>query len=662
MELLTYTDIYRIVGDNTSVSNEYITKSAAIQIADDNGYNVTSDLSQYLDNEYIDVFSVKTKEEFPDDLEHRWIEITPTDAGNFSETGGTISVTGSYGLTGSLGTRKVVGYINDTITVGRNTTTSTKSGSKTYYYNDNPDTAPSATVTWTQDAHVEVFTYTYDLKIGTEQNNLSNDDVIIQFQADEINLPKHVYYSCVKNKVNESGDVVSSETFDVVWRYQESDNLVYSKFEANALTFTQKKPNESYTENIVLKSTLHVTAHPEIKRDITVILLSQNSINLIGDIGVFYTDYNRKENKGYPDLQMFCRTTLPNPIELVGSLSTNFAPGVLSNSKIGYYNNAFMATNVDLIPDGYTNDQIPKIIIDFKKIRKTILDGKNVDVMKSFLEQDTPSFTLEFLQYWNTIGDCTDKILDNVYFNQKYYNETTNPSIKKDDKTNDFILTGYIEIPDKSKRLPVEQYAAFWGEYSIDGHIQHATSIVKITYYLNKSLSSFTASIETNSGNVGKWNKGIRTKYCGKFKVNDSSCTITDDNNEIALNTTIKGISNDKYTFVTGDKFKVKYRLQYSDSNREMWLYTYADPISGKYKNFSYDSQSNTYTCQTVFGKKSLIDKIKNNKDFQDVSIVYLRCEVTILQSYYYDKEIEIEQYYFNPKQVELKLFTNVGT
>lgn len=662
MELLTYTDIYRIVGDNTSVSNEYITKSAAIQIADDNGYNVTSDLSQYLNNEYIDVFSVKTKEEFPDDLEHRWIEITPTNAGNFPETGGTINVTGSYGLTGSLGTRKVIGYINDTITVEKNTTTSTKSGSKTYYYNDNPDTAPSATVTWTQDAHVEVFTYTYDLKIGTEQNNLSNDDVMIQFQADEINLQKHVYYSCVKNKVNESGDVVSSETFDTVWEYQESDNLEYSKFEANTLTFTQKKPNESYTENIVLKSTLYVTTHPEIKRDITVILLSQNSINLIGDIGVFYTDYNRKENKSYPDLQMFCRTTLPNPRELVGSLSTNFAPGVLSNSKIGYYNNAFMATNVDLIPDGSTNDQIPKIIIDFKKIRKTILDDKNVDVMKSFLEQDTPSFTLEFLQYWNTIGDCTDKILDNVYFNQKYYNETTNPSIKKDDKTDDFILTGYIEIPDKSKRLPVEQYAAFFGDYSINGHIQHATSIVKITYYLNKSLSSFTASIETNSGNVGKWNKGIRTKYCGKFKVNDSSCTITDDNNEITLNTTIKGISNDKYTFVTGDKFEVRYRLQYSDSNREQWKYTFAGPISGEYENFSYDSQSNTYTCKKVFNKKSLIDKIKNNKDFQDVSVVYLRCEATILQSYYYDKEIEIEQYYFNPKQVEFKLFTNVGT
>lgn len=92
-------------------------------------------------------------EEFPDDQAHRWIEITPTNAGNFTESGGTITVTGSYGLTGSFGTKKTVGQINDTITVERNTTTQTKSGSKTYYYNNTPGTDPSATVTWTQDAH-----------------------------------------------------------------------------------------------------------------------------------------------------------------------------------------------------------------------------------------------------------------------------------------------------------------------------------------------------------------------------------------------------------------------------------------------------------------------------------------------------------------------------
>ncbi|UVX36712.1 MAG: hypothetical protein [Bacteriophage sp.] len=92
-------------------------------------------MSQYLDNECIDVFSVKTKEEFPDDLEHRWIEITPTQF-DFPSDGGSVNITVSYGLTGTLGTRKEVGTISDTITVGANNTESSKSGSKTYYYNN----------------------------------------------------------------------------------------------------------------------------------------------------------------------------------------------------------------------------------------------------------------------------------------------------------------------------------------------------------------------------------------------------------------------------------------------------------------------------------------------------------------------------------------------
>ena len=179
---------------------------------------------------------------------------------------------------------------------------------------------------------------------------------------------------------------MNSETFDTVLSYQESDNVTYSKLEANTLNVTQKKSNNSYTDNIVLKASLYVTGYPGIKHDITIILLSKNSINLVGDVGVFYTDYDREENKDYSNLQTFCRTTLPNPQKVtIGSLSTNFAPGVLTIPKLGYYNNAFMAT--DIGGNGYTTEnEVTKILIDFKKIRKTILDGKNVDVMKSFLE------------------------------------------------------------------------------------------------------------------------------------------------------------------------------------------------------------------------------------------------------------------------------------
>lgn len=61
MEILTYKKVYQLVGDNTSGTNECITKSAAVQIAEDHRKNITSNLSQYLNNEYIDVFAVEDK-------------------------------------------------------------------------------------------------------------------------------------------------------------------------------------------------------------------------------------------------------------------------------------------------------------------------------------------------------------------------------------------------------------------------------------------------------------------------------------------------------------------------------------------------------------------------------------------------------------------------
>lgn len=103
-------------------------------------------------NEFICFFECTSNETFPDDLEHRWIKVSPIQF-IFPADGGSVKITGSYGLTGTLGTRKTVGYINDTITVERNTTTQTKFGSKTYYYNNTPGTDPSATVTWTQNAN-----------------------------------------------------------------------------------------------------------------------------------------------------------------------------------------------------------------------------------------------------------------------------------------------------------------------------------------------------------------------------------------------------------------------------------------------------------------------------------------------------------------------------
>lgn len=108
-------------------------------------------------------------EEFPDDEEHRWIEVSPTQF-TFPADGGSVDITGSYGLTGTFGTRNKVGDITDTITVDANVTASSKSGSKTYYYNNDQSQMPTVEVSWTQPNKEEEFpeewTYVFQYNIS----------------------------------------------------------------------------------------------------------------------------------------------------------------------------------------------------------------------------------------------------------------------------------------------------------------------------------------------------------------------------------------------------------------------------------------------------------------------------------------------------------------
>ena len=108
-------------------------------------------------------------EEFPDDEEHRWIEVSPTQF-TFPADGGSVDITGSYGLTGIFGTRNKVGDITDTITVDANVTASSKSGSKTYYYNNDQSQMPTVEVSWTQPNKEEEFpeewTYVFQYNIS----------------------------------------------------------------------------------------------------------------------------------------------------------------------------------------------------------------------------------------------------------------------------------------------------------------------------------------------------------------------------------------------------------------------------------------------------------------------------------------------------------------
>lgn len=158
------------VQGTTNIGGELATKSDIGKLLDTANKKLTSIVpSTEFGNEFICFFECEDIETFPDDLEHRWIEVSPIQF-TFPADGGSVKITGSYGLTGTLGTRKKVGDIADTITADANSTPSTKSGSKTYYYNNDQSQRPTAKVSWTQPNKQEQFpeewTYVFEYNIS----------------------------------------------------------------------------------------------------------------------------------------------------------------------------------------------------------------------------------------------------------------------------------------------------------------------------------------------------------------------------------------------------------------------------------------------------------------------------------------------------------------
>lgn len=529
MELLTYTDIYRILGDNVSVSNEYITKSAAIQIADVKGYNVTSDLSQYLDNECIDVFSAKIKEEFPDDLEHRWIEITPTNAGNFPEAGGTINVTGSYGLTGSLGTRKVVGYINDTITVERNTTTSTKSGSKTYYYNNNSGTAPSATVTWTQDAHIESFTYEYHIYIGSNADAIQQKSMQLVWQSDWFgqSSKKSVFVNAYKSKINEQNQVVSTEPVE----YGIKDSALTNQFtitenRTGLIYCYPSKQNLSYFDLNTGSFIVYIKGLEDIACKVSLIQ-EKNGINVIPGDAVMFT-YNWDDGKDL-DQATFVNLNLKN------DNIKNYA-GYGGDIIREYKNILYFAGDNTGTGNEYA-------FIDFKSISKYLnehrddqssIDGKTI--LQSLTDQNgITSIQCDLYTNWYNLKESENITLSYSIYNKDSEDATVNTSDKK------FILTGYTKIKDDSDQALCHAsgpYNVIWGLSVKNGY----TLSAKFIYYLNSGVFAF----ETNKNNVSKWNKGASLSI-EKCYPSYSSIQFTNDGNNINFSVSIDSLNQPDY-------------------------------------------------------------------------------------------------------------------
>lgn len=455
-------------------------------------------------------------EEFPDDEAHRWIEITPTNAGNFPETGGTITVTGSYGLTGSFGTRKTVGNINDTITVGKNTTTQTKSGSKTYYYNNKPNTNPSATVTWTQDAHVEVFTYTYEFKIGLSQDKITEDTLSLIFESTQYGESSKipVYYKSIKNKINESGQIVETTNINIRKSEGTTNNSVV-KIDSNVIYVYPKVENKSITskclDDYIFTNDNGNKCHIWFIQDVEgVKILSCDAVK-----------FTYKWNNG-TDLDQAVYVNVNHP-DLNDNVYSGFGGRLPSKYGIDQFlkfagDNTERGNEYTFIEFG----NLQKWLNQYKDQQSSI-PGKTI--LESLADDNgLSSIKIDLYANWFwVIGDQT-------FIQYTLYNKNgDNQQIEINASKKDFILTGYQIQHSFLQPFACHSFGAeLWRHPSPR---KNYTKIGEFIVYLNSNKISFQSNVD----DYNKWQPGVVLQYVTPSKIdyqysmidNDNKCNVT---------------------------------------------------------------------------------------------------------------------------------------
>ena len=495
---------YEITPSNADVSSAEFSITSGSDIAHIDGSYVVADAEgsatyKVVINGSIEATATITvsnkPEEFPDDAEHRWIEVSPTES-TISASGGVITVTGSYGLTGTYGTRKKIGDISDTITIEANTETTTKSGRKTYYYNNNQFDTPTADITWTQEAYVEQYTYTYDIKVGLDSSNITNDSVTVVFGSDEYGQDnkKPIYVKAVKNKVTSSGIVESTEDVNFSIRQYNSDKFVMQHGD-KVLNVYATQENTSFSDKNVTSFQIYIDESGENYCYVTLVQ-EKKGIQVISGDAIMFT-YNWTTGK---DLDQATYVITNSDSDDHYNYSGYFGRINGAQSKFLY----FAGDNT-----GRGNEYA---FVDFKSIAKWLEEngGEQSNIPgKTILEANTGSDGLVSIQcnlytvWYNT------KESEDITLSYTVYDKTSdNASVKADNNNKTFILTGYTQHGD-SNNSPALCYAHGTRLHNINPDTCYTLS-AKFVYYFNSGVFTF----ETNDGNVEKWQKGYEyTKY-----------------------------------------------------------------------------------------------------------------------------------------------------
>lgn len=495
---------YEITPSNADVSSAEFSITSGSDIAHIDGSYVVADAEgsatyKVVINGSIEATATITvsnkPEEFPDDAEHRWIEVSPTES-TISASGGVITVTGSYGLTGTYGTRKKIGDISDTITIEANTETTTKSGRKTYYYNNNQFDTPTADITWTQEAYVEQYTYTYDIKVGLDSSNITNDSVTVVFGSDEYGQDnkKPIYVKAVKNKVTSSGIVESTEDVNFSIRQYNSDKFVMQHGD-KVLNVYATQENTSFSDKNVTSFQIYIDESGENYCYVTLVQ-EKKGIQVISGDAIMFT-YNWTTGK---DLDQATYVITNSYSDDHYNYSGYF--GRINGAQIKFL--YFAGDNT-----GRGNEYA---FVDFKSIAKWLEEngGQQSNIPgKTILEANTGSDGLVSIQcnlytvWYNT------KESEDITLSYTVYDKTSdNASVEADNNNKTFILTGYTQHGD-SNNSPALCYAHGTRLHTINPDTCYTLS-AKFVYYFNSGVFTF----ETNDGNVEKWQKGYEyTKY-----------------------------------------------------------------------------------------------------------------------------------------------------
>lgn len=427
-------------------------------------------------------------EEFPDDAEHRWIEVEPKNSVIPAE-GGTITVTGSYGLTGTYGTKKKVGDISDTITVQANTDTTTKSGSKTYYYNNNQFDTPTADISWTQEAHAETYTYTYSILIGKSPENIQEKILSFVWQSDQYgeSNKEQVYVRAIKNKVNESGEIVEKSSVSWGTRSADSDKFYLNNYQDQYIDVYPTAENSNTSKENVDSIQIYIVESDTNYCTINLIQTKQGIKVVSGDAVMFTYNW-----------------TTGRDLDQATYVITNSGDDDHYNYA-GYYGRIDGAQKNFLYFAGdNTGLGNEYAFVDFKSIAKWLEENgdKQSSISgKTILEANTDSNGLISIEcdlytvWYNAKED------ENITLSYTVYDKDSDAATVTANSDKTFTLTGYTERTRSSSSALC--YAHGTRLHSINPDTCYTMS-AKFVYYFNSGVFVF----ETNDGNVGKWQKG----------------------------------------------------------------------------------------------------------------------------------------------------------